>query len=423
MKYAVDFLCATFGVVFVVAITPLVGCSAPDDFGRAACDPNAFEPDPWCVQQNLVAEDAGADGQADASADADVDVIAAIDNPGLDTSTWVPPDACKTGTCVPAPVGDQAGLWEKEPIALWIGPANQVPVKCPDAPSVGVPNEKFRLFDQLVAAPATCLPCGCGVSKGGCSGVPETLELRAGKCAENGAMTIPFHAPANWDGSCTNADSIAAGATCPAGSQTLCTQSVHSVALPAPSDDACEASASAPAAALESSWQIGALACEGNTEEDACGTDTVKAYCVNHPGNPWLQCTYREGVHEKCPDNYKESRHVLFPKEPVDDRGCSACQCGAPMGSACIGGLTLGMDSTCATELVTLQVGSIGPMCYDFLVPGKAIASKAIVNREYVPGVCAVSGGQPVGSAAADVKGAVTFCCRTSEPLAPEPPH
>ena len=62
-------------------------------------------------------------------------------------------------------------------------------------------------------------------------------------------------------------------------------------------------------------------------------------------------------------------------------------------------------------------------MCYDFLVPGEAIASKAIVNRKYVPGVCAVSGGEAVGSAAADGNGAVTFCCRASEPLPPEPPH
>jgi hypothetical protein len=134
-------------------------------------------------------------------------------------------------------------------------------------------------------------------------------------------------------------------------------------------------------------------------------------YCINDPGPAWLQCTYREGVHEQCPDNYQYARHVLYPKKPIDDRGCSACECGAPMASACLGGLRLSMGSACGTDLVTLQVASTGPLCYNFLTPGKAIGSKAIVNREYVPGVCAVSGGESVGSAAADVANAVTFCC------------
>jgi hypothetical protein len=102
---------------------------------------------------------------------------------------------------------------------------------------------------------------------------------------------------------------------------------------------------------------------------------------------------------------------VLFPKEPIDDRGCAACSCGAPMGSACEGGLRLSADGTCVADFVTLQVGSMAPMCYDFVVPGKAIGSKAIVNRTYWPGVCAASGGGAIGSATADVTKAVTFCC------------
>ena len=384
-------------------------CSAPDQTAIDRCDPNAPLPDARC--RAILKTDAGTDTD-DAGTDADnmSNAANAIDDPGLYTSSWVPPDACKTGTCVPDPNGTGAILWASVPISLWIGPVDQVPAKCPDDPDYGVPTEKFRGFDQLVAPPATCSACSCGPSEGTCSGVPETLELRAGMCAQNGVVTVPFDTPANWDGSCTNADTIAAGAKCPAGSQTLCTQSVHSSALPPPANEACKPSVSVPAA-LETSWKIGALACTGNTQPQTCGTMSLTTYCVNDPGPAWLHCTYRDGVHEQCPDNYQYARYVLYPKEPIDDRGCSACECGAPMGSACEGALSLSADGACGAEIVKLQVGSMGPICYDFLVAGKAIGSKAIMNRTYWPGVCAVSGGGAVGSAVADVANAVTFCC------------
>lgn len=204
---------------------------------------------------------------------------------------------------------------------------------------------------------------------------------------------------------------LAAGAKCPAGSQTLCAQSVFSSELPGPADEACKPSVSVPSLPLKTSWEIGALVCHGNTQEQSCGAGSLKAYCVNDPGPEWLHCTYRDGVHEKCPDNYEYARYVFYPEEPADDRGCSACECGAPVGSACLGGLRLSSGGTCGTDFVTLQVGSMGPICYDFLAPGKAIGSKAIVNREYLPGVCAATGGDPVGKATPDVSKAVTFCC------------
>jgi len=403
-------------LICIFMILALGACTTAPSLYQNECDPDAPFPAPWC----RTTADAGTDAESDAGTDAPPNQDA-IDNPGLDTSYWLP-DTCKTGHCVPAPVGDDVGAWEKEPISLWIGPVDQVPAACPADPVSGVPNEIYRLYDQLVAPPAQCSSCSCASSEGTCTGVPATLELRAGMCAQSGVATVPFDSPANWDGSCTNADMIAAGATCPAGSQTLCTQSVHSSALPSPVNDACKASVSAPSSALETSWGIGGLACYGNTQNQTCGSNTLSAYCVNDPGPAWLQCTYRVGVHEKCPDNYQYARHVLYPKEPIDDRGCSACECGAPMGSACEGGLRLSAGGTCGTDFVTLQVGSMGPMCYDFLVPGKAIGSKAIVNRTYQPGVCAASGGESIGSAIpndSENGGVVTFCCRAPEPPPP----
>ncbi len=400
----------------LAALLTAGGCGdVPVVGNELLCDLTPFEPNQDCAKQSEA--DAGTDTDADVT-----DAANAINDPGLDTSSWVAPDSCKTGHCLPAPIGNEAGLWSIEPISLWIGPADQVLDACPDDPKSGVPNEKFRLFDNLVAPPATCSTCTCAPSEGSCNGVPETLELRAGACGQNGVITVPFDTPANWDGSCTNADTIAAGAKCPAGSSTLCTQSVHSSALPLPVNDACKASASAPSLDLKTSWEIAALACHGNVEGQSCGKDALKMYCVNDPGPPWLQCTFREGVHEKCPDNYQYARHVLYPKDPIDNRGCSSCACGAPTDSACLGGLRLSTGGACGTDLVTVQVGSMGPICYDFLAPGLAIGSKAIVNRTYLPGMCSASGGEAVGDANADVVNAVTFCCL--EPyVEAEPPH
>jgi hypothetical protein len=407
--------CFAFAVLASVG-----GCSdAPSTGWEVNCDSTPFIPNSICAKQSDA--DAGTDAESDASKLKD------DDGPGLNTSDWAPPNGCYTGRCIPDPVGEDAALWSTVPISLWIGPLDQVlKMKCTDNETVGVPKEVFRRYDQLVAPPATCSPCSCAPSEGTCSGgVPNTLELRAGTCAQSGVATVPFDAPANWDGSCTNADAIAAGAKCPIGSQTLCTQSVHSSALPAPANDACKTSVSAPSLDLKTSWEIGALGCTANTDPQTCGADTQKNHCVNDPGSPWLQCTYRAGVHEKCPENYQSSRHVLYPKEPIDNRGCSTCSCGTPMGSACIGGLRLAVDGTCGTNVVELQVGSMGPMCYDFLVPGVAIGSKAIVNRAYLPGVCAVSGGEAIGAAMPNDtidSGVVTFCCRAPEPPLPPPP-
>ncbi len=376
----------------------LNACSAPPETVVGKCNPEAALPDPECI-----IADAGTDADTEAGQNA-------IGNPGLDPANMEPLGTCKTGICVPVPSGN-AGLWAEPPISLWIGPAGQAPAKCPDDPVYGVPNEKFRLYDKLVAPAAVCSSCSCGPSEGTCNGVPEKIELRAGKCNQSGVQTIPFDGPANWDGSCSNDDTIAAGAKCPAGSQTLCTQSVNSAALPLPPDEACPASVSAPSLELKTTWAVEALACHANTQAQSCSTETLTRYCVNDPGPAWLQCTYREGVHDTCPSNYNYRREVLSPKEPVDNRGCSACECGKPAGSACIGALSLSADDACTAEHVKLQVASTADICYDFVAPGIGISSKAIVNRTYLPGMCAASGGEPVGSASADVDHAVTFCC------------
>ncbi len=396
IHYVLGTLAATCALSGSLAVG---GCSSGELFGEIICDPTPFEPSPLCV-------DAGADATTDSGEPGQ----SAINDPGLDMQQLAP---CPTGRCLPTPTGFQAGLWSEAPVSVWFGPAGQAPAKCPDDPVYGVPNEKFHLFDKLIVPPTACPTCSCGPSEGTCTGAPETIELRAGKCGQSGVIATPFDSPTNWDGSCTNADSIAAGAKCPTGSQNLCAQSVHSSTLPPP-NDSCKPSANGAAVVPESTWEIEARVCHGNTQAQSCGSEALKKYCVNDAGPGWLQCTYRSGDHKTCPDNYQH-RQVLYPQLPVDTRGCSACECGTPTGSGCLGGLSLSSDATCVAELVNLQVGSMGPICYDFLAPGLAIGSKAIVNRTYLPGMCAASGGQPIGDAEANVNQAVTFCCL--EPL------
>jgi hypothetical protein len=379
-------------------------CYAPENWAIDECDPDGLAPSKLCMAQ----ADAGVDADAAFEADAGED---ALDDPGFDAASMAPPNNCKAGLCLPVPTGPEAGLWSDMPLSLWVGPAELAPLACPDDPFSGVPNLKFRLFDKLVAPPATCSSCACGPSEGTCKGVPEKLELRAGKCNQSGVATIPFEGPANWNGLCSNDDTIAAGAKCPAGSQTLCTQSVSSSALPLPADEACLASASAPQAALETKWDVAGVACYANTAVQTCGSETLIRHCVNSPGGAWLQCVYRAGVHEMCPEHYTHRREVLYPEAPIDTRGCSACTCGAPMGSVCTGTLGLYGDSACGVGLINNTIASTGDSCFDLQPPGLGIGSKAISNLTYLPGTCEASGGASVGSATPDVAQAVTFCC------------
>jgi len=403
------------GSFFILGLLMAAGayaCGEPFEVARDYCDPDGLFPDPRC----LVKADAGADGDA-SEVDAGPD---AIDDPGFDAAFMAPPNNCISGQCLPVPTGSEAGLWSELPLSLWVGPAEQAPKDCPDDPNSGVPNLKFRLFDKLVAPSATCSPCSCGPSEGTCTDAPEKIDLRAGKCNQSAVATVPFSGPVNWNGSCSNDDVIVAGAKCPTGSSTLCTQSVSSSALPLPANEACKASPSAPSATLETQWDIAGVACHANTMAQSCGTDSLKMYCVNTPSEPWLQCVYREGVHETCPERYSHRREVLYPEAPIDSRGCSACTCGAPVGSLCVGSLSMYADNACGIELAKIPIASTGDSCFDLQPPGLGIGSKAVSNLTYLPGMCGASGGGSVGSATPDAEHAVTFCCM--EPIVPMAP-
>ncbi len=67
-------------------------------------------------------------------------------------------------------------------------------------------------------------------------------------------------------------------------------------------------------------------------------------------------------------------------------------------------------DAACTKQIFADPISSIKGQCTDVLPPGKAIGSKEIAGIEYLPSVCEVLGGEPIGAAIPDAEQAVTVC-------------
>jgi hypothetical protein len=262
--------------------------------------------------------------------------------------------------------------------------------------------------------PATCDPCGCVFTPGKCEGVPADLSIHAGMCSDMNASTLPFGGPAGWDGACTDGNALPAGAECPPGSGILCAQSVSFAALPPPSGESCtlETDPTPHLTIRVTEWSEGAVACRSNVDPHTCESDQQ---CVADVRHPWFQCVWQKGKHDICPKNFDEVLpRVMYPKEPIESRDCTACQCGDPEGGACVATLRLFTDGACVSQFHQQTVASLGGDCSPVFPAGLAIGSKAITDRMYMPGSCKASGGEPVGEAKPDDENAVTFCCRRS---------
>jgi hypothetical protein len=370
-----------------LGVIVLGACSAPYAYAPGYCDPNADFPEEDCLKKFA---DAGAD------AETSDDMIQRGTAP------------CFGGDCAQEPKGEFAGNWEKVPVTLWVGPDGPTPLACPES----APTEVYRLFDDLVAPSAACEACTCEASKGDCTKPPPTIEIRAGMCGEAGVPAVNFSGPANWDGSCTNVYGMPKGTMC---GNEPCAQSVWASPLDAPTNDACAAAKKIPSSTKEQSWKTRAIACQATTQNGACGSEN--SFCVAKPGPEWLSCVYQKGVHalNVCPNNYRDSVRTLYPYEPIDDRSCTECACGAPSGSACIGNMRLYDDASCSVEVVNLLVGSMSENCTGVVPAGLGLGSKRVSNLSYLSGTCEASGGEAVGSAVVDAQRAVTFCCGRPE--------
>lgn len=371
--------------ILLGSLSTLGACSAPENFVRAECDSNAFLPDPWC-------RDAGTDGESDA---------------GVDGASLRPEAACldKGGECVPLKAGPNAADWNG-PDPVWFGPAIDAPTECPFEGEI-----QLARYSGLHAPPLDCASCECEEATGKCAGVPDSISVGTSTCGPGG-ISVPFDAPGGWDGSCTNANAIPAGAQCPPGSGTPCVQSIAWSALPGPQNEACAVHVNPVPGfnGFTTSWENAAVACHSSMTRDLCGNGSKE--CVPAVLYPWSQCVWLNGEHDKCPDNYTYSRFVMYDHEPKDSRGCSACSCGEPVGGSCVAKFNIFTDPACSMEIQNQTISSSMPDCNFVFPAGSAIGSKSVTDHLYVPGTCAASGGEPMGEAVEDKSTATTICCR-----------
>lgn len=401
---------AIISIGLLVAAGTVNACSSVPEDALYPCDPKAIIPDPLCLEQTSITEDAGSDAAPD--------VPSAIDDPGFPSSLFPPEGSCKT-ECVPEAAGPVAIDWPYEPLVVWFGSKAELETKtCP----ANTLYEKVRGFSNLVASPAKCDACECSAD-GLCTGLPENIEIRSGTCNMSNVQTTPFDGPPNWDGSCTSVNAMAAGQLC---NGVPCAQSVSTLALPGPTDESCAPTVEKPNATLDKhEWLEGALACHA---KDLVGTcKTTPEHCVDALPEGWLHCLTRPGKHSACPDNYNDSGpYWVYQDNPIDDRGCSACTCGAQKDGICTGSLSVYADSSCTSEFIKLPLSSADPSCGTITPAGRGVGSKTIDNLAYIPGTCAVSGGEPIGAVMPnddEKSGVVTFCCRAPGPPPPPPPR
>lgn len=310
------------------------------------------------------------------------------------------------GPCVPLPLAEWAG-----PFALAYGDSGDpaVPKQCPE--ELGS-TAFYGKADPLWEA-AKCDACKCGQAKGTCSGLPEKVELRAAQCGQVGS-SLPLGSPGAWDGSCSNANALPEGATCPAGSSTLCAQSIAASALGAPSEEACEPYADSPpvpnASLPQVLWATRALACH----VPQCASSDAACIPTRGPLPSGFQmCIFREGV-EECTAPWNADRKVFYEPTRNDDaledtRACTPCECGPPAGS-CFGHLRTFEDGACTKLVYDIPVSSLDGVCLN-VSPGLAFGSVEVFPPQYFPGTCTPSGGEAIGTVKPDDARAVTFCC------------
>jgi hypothetical protein len=304
------------------------------------------------------------------------------------------------------------------PGLFWVGPVSS-PDELPKCPKVAPTFERDGWMD-LDSPPAICDACACATPLGECTTLPSEITVRAAPCDTMGE-TLPYDGPAGWDGSCTDADAIPAGAKCPSGSQTLCAQSIYVSELGAPIEQACAPLAPLPPELPPATWQTYALMCSAsNSGEPDCPTNNqVCAPPVAAAPVGWRQCIRRDGNHE-CPEGWDGPKFTMYSETAIDEgRSCSECQCGSPLDGACAGLFTAYEDASCqVTAAQYYPIKSTEPVCINLMPTGIALGSKSITDLKYVPGTCPPTGGEPQGEAVPNSDGATTICCQRD----PEPP-
>lgn len=312
-------------------------------------------------------------------------------------------------SCTPVPDG-----WSSM-LAVWIGPSEKAPFYSTFHGEKTLP--RFTGRADLDAGPAECDACSCSESTGKCTDLPSSIEVHTAMCGQ-ASSSLFFGGPTDWDGSCTNANSITAGQKCPAGSSTLCAQSVSVAPLGAPVDESCTPfTDKLPVAKARLSGPVWETAAVGY-DVPGCNTNESCMPSIDLPSG-FRSCIYQRGEHE-CPSTWTGDRHVVYEvtaDKPgiIDARDCSPCSCGAPVGSGCTAHLRTFENAGCSKLIADVPISSFfGSQCTN-ITPGIAIGSKEITSPLYLAGMCEPLGGEPIGAAIPDANQAVTFCCSAQD--------
>jgi hypothetical protein len=154
-------------------------------------------------------------------------------------------------------------------------------------------------------------------------------------------------------------------------------------------------------------WSTFARGCEDTSSGTRGTCAKFGETCAPAAPAGFRQCVSHEDDLD-CPSFTPYSEKHLFYGGADDSRDCSPCSCGAPTGSSCSASLSVYSDSACSTSILSNQIDSMGPHCFD-LTAGSSLGSKSISTPTYTPGQCQAGGGDPTGSISAVMPS--TFCC------------
>jgi hypothetical protein len=278
-----------------------------------------------------------------------------------------------------------------------------------DSPPSLPGGEPLQSWVDVTFAEVACPACSCAAPAAACV-MPGAWNATAAVCQPGSPANVtPFDAPAGWDGTCTSANSIAAGLLCDG------VPCVQSLTVEPPSVAPCVAEPAMPPEGQPLPPPIrtkvieypaaGHGACDDFTE---CIGNTPPGYrlCfVAHGSDASLAC--REGWSD---------RHTGW-KVAEEQRTCSPCTCGEPQGGDCKVRAQAYADEACGDLSVTLILSSTeAAKCTD-LMSGTALGSKTVEPLVQEPGVCEPGVSEVVGAPLTNEP--VTFCCQPE--LVPPP--
>ncbi len=331
------------------------------------------------------------------------DCFDGADNDGDTLADCADPDCAPDAECVdPIPVG-----WGTlGHVALFQGVEGSNPA-CPAA----MPDTAFTGTNALSASPAICSACTCGAPSGQSCALATDLDSNVAglqpiqvknlPCGQNATALSVLTVPAGWDGSCFQAENLAAGQTC-AGAD--CNASATS-SLPSVSGGSCTPGGGVPTLPAPT-WAIEGKACRA-ASSPATGCDAGKQ-CRPRPAAPFAPhvCVSKPGD-LACPDPYSDKH--LFYTDFTDTRACTACTCGGANGGSCQITIHLYSDAgagVCSTEDVAFVAGQCKNLTGNPAVYGRS----SEISSPPSGGMCPVTGGgAPIGGAAPT--GPRTFCC------------